>query len=141
MASLIKRILFATDFSTCAERALGYALTLTDLWKSELTVMTVLELYPGMDPDYTVNKMYLDHLRDEGTRQLASLETRVKAAGRAIATRIDVGIRANVCKPWRRKSMPTCWWSGHMGEPGSITSSWAVRRSGWYASRLAPSSR
>ncbi len=92
MASLIKRILFATDFSTCAERALGYALTLTDLWKSELTVMTVLELYPGMDPDYTVNKMYLDHLRDEGTRQLASLETRVKAAGRAIATRIDVGI-------------------------------------------------
>ena len=92
MASLFKRILFATDFSTCAERALGYALTLTDLWKSELTVMTVLELYPGMDPDYTVNKMYLDHLRDEGTRQLASLETRVKAAGRAIATRIDVGI-------------------------------------------------
>lgn len=92
MASLIKRILFATDFSACADRALEYALTLTDLWKSELTVMTVLELYPGMDPDYTVNKMYLDHLRDEAKRQLASLESRVKAAGHSIATRIDVGI-------------------------------------------------
>ena len=92
MASLIKRILFATDFSACADRALEYALTLTDLWKSELTVMTVLELYPGMDPDYTVNKMYLDHLRDEAKRQLSSLETRVKAAGHLIATRIDVGI-------------------------------------------------
>ena len=92
MTALIKRVLFATDFSACADRALGYALALANAWKSELTVMTVLELYPGMDPDYTVNKMYLDHLRDEAKRQLASLESRVKAAGHSIATRIEVGI-------------------------------------------------
>lgn len=92
MTALIKRVLFATDFSACADRALGYALALSSVWKSELTVMTVLELYPGMDPDYTVNKMYLDHLRDEANRQLASLESRVKAAGQSIVTRIEVGI-------------------------------------------------
>jgi len=83
MTALIKRVLFATDFSACADRALEYALTLTDLWKSELTVMTVLELYPGMDPEYTVNKMYLDHLRDDANRQLAVLEGKVKAAGQS----------------------------------------------------------
>ncbi|MBA5871377.1 MAG: hypothetical protein GDA68_15480 [Nitrospira sp. CR2.1] len=92
MTALIKRVLFATDFSACADRALGYALALARVWKSELTVMTVLELYPGMDPDYTVNRMYLDHLRDEAKRQLASLESRVKAAGHSIATRIETGI-------------------------------------------------
>lgn len=55
---------------------MGYALAMASAWKAELCVMTVLELYPGMDPDYTVNKMYLDHLRAEaiagssgGTRQ------------------------------------------------------------------------
>src|SRR5690606_3823919 len=92
MTALIKRVLFATDFSACADRALGYALALANVWKSELTVMTVLELYPGMDPDYTVNKMYLNHLRDEANRQLASLESWVKAAGHSITTRIEVGI-------------------------------------------------
>ena len=55
--TLIKRVLFATDFSACADRAMGYALAMASAWKAELCVMTVLELYPGMDPDYTVNKM------------------------------------------------------------------------------------
>lgn len=92
MAALIKRILFATDFSTCADRALGYALALANVWKSDLSVMTVLELYPGMDPDYTVNKMYLEHVRSEATRQLASVESRGKAAGCSVTTCIETGI-------------------------------------------------
>ncbi len=92
MASFIKRVLFATDFSACADRALGYAQSLANLWKAELSVMTVLELYPGMDPDYTVNKMYLDHLRAEANRQLAALEAKVKGAGQSIMTRIETGI-------------------------------------------------
>ena len=92
MAPLIKRILFATDFSACAERAMRYALTLAAAWKAELCVMTVLELYPGMDPDYTVNKMYLDHLRAEATRQLDAVQARMKEAGQEITTRIEIGI-------------------------------------------------
>ena len=73
---LIKRVLFATDFSACADRAMGYALAMASAWKAELCVMTVLEFYPGMDPDYTVNKMYLDHLRAEASRQLGAVEAR-----------------------------------------------------------------
>ncbi len=92
MALLIKRILFATDFSTCADRAMGYAVTLAAAWKAELCVMTVLELYPGMDPTYTVNKMFLDHLRTEATRQLDAAQARLKGEGQAITTRIEIGI-------------------------------------------------
>ncbi len=92
MAPLIKQMLFATDFSACADRAMGYALSLAGAWKADLSVVTVLELYPGMDPDYTVNKMYLDHLRAEANRQLVAVQERAKAAGQPITTRIEVGI-------------------------------------------------
>lgn len=92
MALLIKRILFATDFSACAERAMGYAVSLAASWKAELCVMTVLELYPGMDPDYTVNKMYLDHVRAEATRQLDRIQTDLKVYGQESTTRIEIGI-------------------------------------------------
>ena len=92
MALLIKRILFATDFSACAERPMGYAVSLAASWKAELCVMTVLELYPGMDPDYTVNKMYLDHVRAEATRQLDTIQTDLKVYGQESTTRIEIGI-------------------------------------------------
>lgn len=92
MAVLIKRILFATDFSACADRAMGYALTLAAEWKAEFCAMTVLELYPGMDPDYAVNKMYLDHLQAESVRRLEAVQEQAGAAGQAITTRIEVGI-------------------------------------------------
>ena len=92
MAPLIKQLLFATDFSACADRAMGYALSLAGAWKANLCVVTVLELYPGMDPDYTVNKMYLDHLREEANRQLGAVQARAKAASQSVTTRIEVGI-------------------------------------------------
>lgn len=71
---------------------MGYAVTLAAAWKADLCVMTVLELYPGMDPDYTVNKMFLDHARTEATRQLDAVQARLKGDGQAIATRIEIGI-------------------------------------------------
>ncbi len=71
---------------------MGYAVTLAAAWKAELCVMTVLELYPGMDPDYTVNKMYLDHLRTEAIRQLEAVQSRLKGDGQEITTRIEIGI-------------------------------------------------
>ncbi len=92
MAPLIKRILLATDFSACADRAMGYAVTLAAAWKADLCVMTVLEFYPGMDPEYSVNKMFLDHLRTEAIRQLDAVQARVKADGQTITTRIEIGI-------------------------------------------------
>ena len=92
MAPLITRILFATDFSACADRAMGYAVRLAAAWEAELCVMTVLELYPGMDPDYTVNKMFLDHARTEATRQLDAVQARLEGDGQAVTTRIEIGI-------------------------------------------------
>lgn len=92
MAPLITRILLATDFSACAERATGYAVNLARAWKAELSVMTVLEFYPGMDPDYAVNKMYLDNLRAQASRQLEEVRTLLKGEGQEITTRIEVGI-------------------------------------------------
>jgi len=92
VTTLVTRILFATDFSACADRAMEYAVALTAAWKAELCVMTVLELYPGMDPDYVVNKMYLDHLQAESVARLQAVQDRVKAAGQAVTTRIEVGI-------------------------------------------------
>lgn len=71
---------------------MGYAVSLATSWKAELCVMTVLELYPGMDPDYTVNKMYLDHVRADATRQLDRIQTRLKGHGQEITTRIETGI-------------------------------------------------
>ena len=69
MKSLITRVLLATDFSPCAARALEYALAVTSSWKAELHVLHVLEFYPGMDPEYPVNQMYLDELRKDADRQ------------------------------------------------------------------------
>ena len=96
--SFIKRVLFATDFSACADRAMGYALALAGAWKAELSVMTVLELYPGMDPDYAVNKKYLDHLRGEATRRFETVQSRAKSAGQVITTRVEVGIPSQAVK-------------------------------------------
>ena len=98
--------------------------------------MTVLELYPGMDPDYTVNKMYLDHLR---TTRIASRPfwRGRSAAGQTMTSRIETGIPSQCAadrgggdrgRPaggrdaWAHGALITCWW--------------AARRSGW--SRIAP---
>ena len=56
----IKRLLLATDFSGRGSSAEDYACALAASWRAELTVMTVLEFPPGMDPEYAVNKQYSD---------------------------------------------------------------------------------
>jgi nucleotide-binding universal stress UspA family protein len=65
MTPLAKRILFATDFSDCAGRAQDYALFLAEACGACLDILHVLEFQPGMDPDYPVNHLYLEHLQKE----------------------------------------------------------------------------
>jgi nucleotide-binding universal stress UspA family protein len=65
MTPLAKRILFATDFSDCAGRAQDYALFLAEVCGACLDILHVLEFQPGMDPDYPVNHLYLEHLQKE----------------------------------------------------------------------------
>jgi nucleotide-binding universal stress UspA family protein len=92
MKSLIARVLLATDFSRCAERALEHALAIASWWKAELHILHVLEFVPGMNPEYPVNEMYLEQLRKDALCQLAEIQKRAAETGLSIRTTIDQGI-------------------------------------------------
>lgn len=92
MTPLIKRILFATDFSPCAVRAQDYALFLASSWGAELNVLHVLEFPPGMNPDYPVNSLYLNQLRKEATRSIEELMARATQSGIATNKHLLLGI-------------------------------------------------
>ncbi|HET9867778.1 MAG TPA: universal stress protein [Nitrospira sp.] len=88
----ITRLLLATDFSDEARRAEEYASALAASWQIPLSVMTVLEFPPGMNPDYAVNKQYLtDRMHDASTR-LAEFKERIGMRGTVATTRIARGI-------------------------------------------------
>lgn len=86
------RILLATDFSPWALRAEEYACCLAATWRATLTVLTVLEFPPGMNPEYPVNQVYLGELMKAGAKQLVELKARASARGIALHTRIATGI-------------------------------------------------
>ena len=89
---MIKRILFATDFSRWARRAEDYACTLACSWKASLTVLSVAEFPPGLNPIYTVNQQYLADLMKRTSSELAHLKGRAERRGIAITTRTAAGI-------------------------------------------------
>lgn len=86
------RILLATDFSKWALRAEEYACCLAATWRATLTVLTVLEFPPGMNPEYPVNQVYLGELMKAGAKQLVELKARASSRGIALHTRIATGI-------------------------------------------------
>ena len=88
----VERILLATDFSPLAARAEEYACSLAAAWHIPLTVMTVLEFPPGMDPEYPVNQQYLTHRMSEASEQLADFKQRVSRRGISVSTKIATGI-------------------------------------------------
>jgi nucleotide-binding universal stress UspA family protein len=89
---LIKRILLATDFSRWARRAEDYACALACSWKASLTVLSVAEFPPGLNPDYPVNQQYLADLLKQASLQLDDLKCRAELRGIAITTRTASGI-------------------------------------------------
>ena len=86
------RILFATDLSRWAEGAEIYACSLASSWNATLTVLSVLEFPPGMNPDYPVNRLYLGELMKLAARQLSDLKLRVGKLGIPVHTHIVSGI-------------------------------------------------
>lgn len=86
------RIMFATDFSPWAAQAEAYALCLASTWRASLTVITVLEFQPGMNPEYEVNRLYLAELMKSAKKELADLTARATARGLSVQTRIATGI-------------------------------------------------
>lgn len=89
---MIKKILFATDFSRWAKRAEDYACSLACSWKASLTVLSVAEFFPGLDPDYPVNQQYLADLRSRAAAQLAEVKARAERRGIAVTIRVATGI-------------------------------------------------
>ncbi len=86
------RILFATDGSQGSARAEGYVRALARSWGASLTVMSVLEFPPGMDPDCAVNRLYLDGLMKEATEKLTELKTRAVDVGIPVESHLATGI-------------------------------------------------
>ncbi|MDF0650058.1 MAG: hypothetical protein CV081_03650 [Nitrospira sp. LK265] len=86
------RILLATDGSHGSARAEAYACGLAQSWGASLTAMSVLEFPPGMDPDYAVNRLYLDELMREVTTKLTDLKTQVAARGIPVQSYVTTGI-------------------------------------------------
>ncbi|MEK7235357.1 MAG: universal stress protein, partial [Nitrospirota bacterium] len=89
---MIKRILFATDFSRWARRAEDYACALACSWKASLTVLSIAEFLPGLNPDYPVNQQYLADLLKTASLQLADLKCRAERRGITVTTRVATGI-------------------------------------------------
>jgi nucleotide-binding universal stress UspA family protein len=85
-------ILFATDGSHGSAIAEAYACGLAQSWRASLTVMSVLEFPPGMDPDYTVNRLYLDELMKDVTTKLTDLKTRAASLGIPVQSYVATGI-------------------------------------------------
>ena len=86
---MIHRLLFATDFSDCAMKAEMYAARISEAYHAPVEIFHVLELYPGLDPEYPINQVYVDQLRRETDAQLAGAERRfqdkrLKATGRYV---------------------------------------------------------
>jgi nucleotide-binding universal stress UspA family protein len=86
------RILFATDGSQGSATAEAYACALAQSWGASLTVMSVLEFPPGMDPDYAVNRLYLDELMKEATTKLVDLKARAGSLGISAQSYVATGI-------------------------------------------------
>jgi nucleotide-binding universal stress UspA family protein len=86
------RILLATDFSRWAQRAEWYACSLAASWQATLVVMSVLEFPPGMNPDYPVNRLYLEELMKHTTKALIDVKSRMAHRGIAVHTSITSGI-------------------------------------------------
>ena len=89
---MIRRILFATDFSPWARRAEDYACALACSWKATLTVLSIAEFSPGLNPDYPVNQQYLADLLKNASSQLVDLKCRAERRGIAVTTRVATGI-------------------------------------------------
>jgi nucleotide-binding universal stress UspA family protein len=88
----MKRILFATDFSACAQHAEAYAALLAERYDAALDVLHVIELNPGMDPEFPVNVLYLKDLQAQADSQFASTLERLRQRKLAVAEHRAVGM-------------------------------------------------
>ena len=89
---LIRRILFATDFSESAREAQDHAVLWAGRWGATLTVLHVLDFPPGMDLDHPVHQMYLDQVRGQAEHHISGVIEALEESGAQASYRIEVGI-------------------------------------------------
>ncbi|MCS6896735.1 MAG: universal stress protein [Nitrospira sp.] len=88
----VENILLATDFSKQAQEAEVYACLWAESWGAELKVITVLEFDPGLNPEYSVNQLYLNELTKQATEALNTVRVRIAERGIPVQTRMARGI-------------------------------------------------
>ncbi|MBM4124646.1 MAG: universal stress protein [Nitrospira sp.] len=92
MTPLVKRLLFATDFSDCAARAEDYAVLLAEACGAGLDILHVLEFQTGMDPEYPVNQLYLEQLRKQAAGEIDVAVNRISKKVAKVTARQVLGI-------------------------------------------------
>lgn len=104
-SSFVTRLLLATDFSETAARAEQYAMFLAGDCRAAVDVVHVIEPYPGMDAEFSVNHLYLEEIRKESERHLEAIEHRGTNLGLAVQTHQIIGRpseqiieSANICR-------------------------------------------
>jgi nucleotide-binding universal stress UspA family protein len=91
-ASLMKRILLATDFSVCARRALEYGLCFARAWSVSLDLLHVVEVLPGLEADDSAADPLMEPRRKESGRILSNLATIVRRDGMEVVWLVRQGI-------------------------------------------------
>jgi len=86
--SLIRRILFATDFSTCAQHAEQYVAFLANVYESEVHVVHVLEIYG----EIYVPAILLEERQRDTAEQLAEVARRLTLPADAVVHQPIAGI-------------------------------------------------
>jgi nucleotide-binding universal stress UspA family protein len=89
---LINRILVATDFSTCARRAVDYGMCVAREWSAHVDLLYVVEVLRGLEFDAPFADPLLEMRRKEATRLLGDLATRVKREGLDVDWHLREGI-------------------------------------------------
>jgi nucleotide-binding universal stress UspA family protein len=96
--SMVKQILFATDFSECAGKAGNHAVFLAKAYEASLYVVHVAEspLWYGSN---AATMLYLEQARQDGERQLAVVEQELTDSGvTAVEVRQPAGIPSEEIK-------------------------------------------
>lgn len=88
--SLLKRIIFATDFSDGSARAQDYAILLASAFNAKLEILHVLELLPGLSPEFFL--LNLDEVKSGIDLQLDEIAKQATSHGASASARQVMGI-------------------------------------------------
>lgn len=79
MSVVAKKLLFASDFSSCSEEALFHALAWAKTLHAGIDIVYVLEMHHGLDVEGAVFKLYMDEQQKVATTEIDKLVKRVRS--------------------------------------------------------------